>query len=279
MANPLQNVQLSARNIVSYSSVSLSTSATQESQVIVPVVKGLDIIGFDLQLSVTATGTLSSAKNVLYAIQRLAIVDKSGSPVMDVAGSDLNKLVYWLSPRGTYQTPATSTQNTAETFESRLNLPIKYADQVAYVQVTFAPYSALATSGCTGATVSLGMGAYYGMAQKTMRIYKSANSVSSGVNHLGFNLQDGVTAVIMGWTVGTESYVTDVIFSRFGDIDDYSAIVPQTFINIDTETVSGHETGMFNLYVSPFVISKSNTKLDFNMSSSDTVTVYTIGYY
>lgn len=270
-------IQNKSRTPVQYSAVSLSAnSQAQGSQIISTVA---DVTGIDLNLSVTAAGTLVGAKPVTNAIQRLVVADRNGKLLMDVAGTDLPFIAMLLNQRGAYDTPAVAVDATAVKWNDVLGITAPLSVQPLYFQVTFAPYSALATSGCTGATVSLTVNVWYGSTANTTRIYKKSVSVVSGSNEEGVNLVNGANTQIMGFSIITESNLSSVTFSSDGKIDDYSRIFPQQIIDLENDVYRDkHQTGMFNLFVAPFVASIQNTRLTFEASGSDTVNIYQIAY-
>lgn len=272
-----QVIQNKSRTLVQYSSVSLTDNAQVQSTQIIPTVA--DVTGIDWDLTVNAAGTLTGAKTVENAIQRMVISDRNGKPVMDVAGTDLPFLAMLLSPSGSYSTPDTATDATDKYYRDVLGITAILANQPLSLQVTFAPYSALATSGATGATVDLTVNVWCGsnLGNKTTRIYKRTVSVESGDNFEGINLVNGVPTSILAFTIGTESNLNSVTFSSDGSIDDLSKILPQQIINLENDVYRDqHQTGKFNLFVSPFVVQTQNTRLDFNAAGSDTVSIYQI---
>lgn len=270
-------IQNKSRTLIQYSSVSLSANAQVQSTQVLPTLA--DVIGIDWDLKVNTAGTLTGAKTVENAVQRMVISDKNGKPVMDVAGTDLPFLSLLLSPSGSYSTPDTATESTDKYYRDVLGITAVLSDQPLSLQITFAPYSALATSGATGATIDLTMNVWYGsnLGNETTRIYKRTISVVSGDNFEGVNLVNGVNTKILAFKIGTESNLNSVSFSSDGNIDDLSKILPQQVINLENDAYRDqHQTGMFNLFVNPFAVETQNTRLDFNAAGSDTVNIYQI---
>ncbi|MBS3087004.1 hypothetical protein J4226_00230 [Candidatus Pacearchaeota archaeon] len=270
-------IQNKTRTLVQYSSVSLDNNAQAQSSLVIPTLA--DVIGIDWDLTVNAAGTLVGAKTVENAIQRMVISDRNGKPVMDVAGSDLPLLSLLLSPNGSYSTPDTATQNTDKYYRDVLGITAVLANQPLSIQITFAPYSALATSGATGAIVNLTINIWYGsnLGDATTRIYKRTMSVVSGDNFVGKNLVNGVNTHILAFKIGSESNLSSVTFSSNGDMDDFSRLLPQQIINLENDIYRDkHQTGIFKLFVEPFKVETQNTRLDFSSTGSDTVSVYQI---
>jgi len=276
--------QRKSRTVVQYSSVSLTTGTQVQSNVVLPTPG--DVLGIDIDLTVNVAGTLTGAKTVENAISRFSVADRTGKSIVDVAGTDLPFLSLLLTDIGAYTTPETATASTNKYYRDLLAITATLANQPLQLQVTFAPYSALATSGATGATVSLTIGVWYGVATNTTRIYKRAVNVTAGDNFEGVNLvnssMDSKTNLftktnILAFSIGTESNLNYVTFSSDGSADDLGKLIPQQLINLeDNRYRDGHQTGKFNLFVSPFVVQTQNTRLDFNAAGSDTITIYQI---
>lgn len=264
-----------ARKVKNWSSVSLTTSSqTQSTEIVQPLG---DIIGFQWDLTAVATGTLSSANTLLSAIESVVITDGQGRTLFDGVGEDLARVGLWVSKGGKYVTPATIS-TTSQSWTAQINFPVKLADQNVKVQVTFAPYSDLASSGATGGTVSLTLRAIYGVLRdkaQTMRMYKSTQSVSSGDNSLGSQLPTVSNVNAMAFTVGTEGNITDISLSYDGSVTDISKVGVNYLKDAENDIyISGHQTGMFEFPITPFDVDASKTQLNFNMSSSDTIVIY-----
>ncbi|MCK4997147.1 hypothetical protein KAS08_02490 [Candidatus Pacearchaeota archaeon] len=272
-----QVIQNKTRTLMQYSSVSLSANAQVQSTQVIPTLA--DVTGIDWDLKVNVAGTLTGAKTVENAIQRLVISDRNGKPVMDVAGTDLPLLSLLLSPNGSYSTPETATESTDKYYRDVLGITAVLANQPLSMQITFAPFSALATSGATGATVDLTMNVWYGsnLGNETTRIYKRNVSVTEGDNFEGINLVNGVDVNTLAFKIGSESNLTGITFSSNGNMDDLSKMPLQQIRNLENDVYrDGHQTGIFNLFVTPFKVATQNTRLDFDASGSDTISIYQI---
>ncbi len=270
-----QLVQPQTATLKQYSSVALTTgSQVQSTEIVNP--KG-DVTALDFELSVTSVGTLSSPTPVTSAIQNLSVIDKNGKTILNVLGTDLPKIALWLSPDGAYVSPGNNATS-AVTWNVVIPIAIKLADQPAKVQVTFAPYSALASSGATGGTISLTLNMWYGSASYTTRIYKRTLTLNSGDNAFGYQLVDGINTQIMGFTIGTEGNMNNISFSNNGNIYQYNRLLPQQIINLENEVYRDqHQTGIFNMFVAPFVYDISKSVFSVNAGSSDTLNVFQIG--
>ncbi len=268
-------IQNKSRTLVQYASVSLTAGNQTKNTVVIPTTA--DIIGLDWDLKVTAAGTLVGAKTVEKSIQRIVLSDKNGKEILDCAGEDLPKLSMWLSPKGSYDTPETATDATAKYYQDVLEIKAALANQPISMQVTFAPYSALADSGCTGATVDLTLNAWYGsnLENETTRIYKRSVSVVSGDNAMGMHLVNGKNTKMLTFSIGTESNLNSIDFSSDGSMTDLSNLLPQMLKNLENDEYRDeHQTGMFNLFVTPFKADTTNTGLNFNCAGSDTINIY-----
>lgn len=249
---------------------------TQGTEIIEPI-EGIRALNIDL--TVTAAGTLVTAAKVTAAISSITVTDRAGRPVLEATGADLPIIYQQLNGSGHYVTPDTATDATAKYFRCSLPLPIALKDQPCKLQVVFAPYSALAASGCTGATVVLDVRPDYGPVQGTIRVHKHTFTLASGAgNKFGTQLSDGIKTVNMFLAVGTESNITDITYSSDGAIDEYSKLPLEFFIDKEkAQYLSGHTTGSVNLFLVPHVYNTSTSKLSLTGAGSDTLTVYQVG--
>lgn len=267
-------IPLRARVLKTYS-VSLTTGTQVQATEIIEPVEG--VRGLNIDLTVTAAGTLVTAAKVTAAINKIVVTDRAGKTILDVPGTELPVLYQQMNGSGKYVTPDTATQDTAKYFRILLPLPIKLADQPAKIQVTFAPYSVLATSGCTGATVVLVVRSDYGPVTDTVRIYRKSLALSTGDNALGYQMNDGVKTVNLFGIIGTESNITDITLSSDGAMDELSKMPLQYFIDKETTSyLSGHTSLSFNLFTAPFLWQIAKTKLGVN-ATADTLVLYQVG--
>ncbi|MEK6760709.1 MAG: hypothetical protein AABX93_02185 [Nanoarchaeota archaeon] len=267
-------MQMKSKTVKQYASFALSASSQLQSQEIVPT-RG-DIIGFDFNLTVDSVGTLVTPTKVTAAIEKLLIADKSGKPLIDCAGTDLPFIALLLSPHGSYDAPADNSTS-SPVWNDLLALTGKLEDQPLFIQVTFAPYSALAASGTTGATVDFTIGVWYGQATQTLRVYKKVITGVVGDNYVDNVLNNGKITQSLSFRVGTESNLTSVTFSPTGATDDYQALLKQQIIDLENDAYKDeHQTGLFNLFVEPFEFSTANSSVDIVLSGTDTITVYQI---
>ncbi len=272
-----QFIQNKTRTLVQYSSVSLTSNAQAQTTVVIPTLAA--VTGIDLDLTVNVVGTLTGAKTIEKAIQRMVLSDRNGKVVMDIAGEDLPLLALALNPSGAYSTPETATASTDKYYRDVLGISAALANQPLSLQITFASYSALATSGATGATLDLIVNVWYGNnpSNITTRIYKRTMSVVSGDNFVGKNLVNGVVVSGMFFRIESESNLNSLTFSHDGEMDDFSRLLPQQLINLENDVWrDGHKTGIFHLPIIPFEVATQNTRLDFNCSGSDTISIFQI---
>lgn len=270
-------MQNKTRLITQYSSVALTSGSQSQTAVVLPVLA--DLTGLDFDLTVNAAGTLVTANSVENAVQRISLSDRNGKTIFDVAGSDLPSLSKLLSPRGSYSTPDDATESTDKYYRDVLGISASLDKQPLTMQVTFASYSALAASGATGATVDLIINGWFGSNEDkvTTRIKKRSISVGVGDNSVGQNLVNGAKTDILAIKMGDESNLTSINFSADGSMEDYSKLLPQQIISLENDLYRDeHKANLFNLFVTPLMISTNNTRLDLTMSGAETVIVYQI---
>jgi hypothetical protein len=274
MPSQIMLVQPKFRELVSYSITASTSDQVQSTQVIEPLG---DIVALQFDLSVVLSGTLSAQQPITKAIKRIALTDRNGIVIMDIAGADLDKLEYWLMGGEYKYTTIPNADTTTKSVSIRLNLPIKISEQPAKLQITFAPYSDLA-SGATGGTYTLKVRVWYGVALQTLRVFKRSVSLASGDNALGYQLPDGVNTQIFGFVVSSESAIIHITFSADGTIDHYAKITLNDLAKIEYQVFdSGHITGIFNLFVAPFRTDISKTRFTVNANASATMDIYLIG--
>lgn len=264
------------RTLSNYSSVALTNSTQPKSQLVIDPSYG-DVIGFTFDLSVVTTGTLVSPTKVTDAISQMVIVDRSGRTLMQIEGSDLNKIAYLRSKRGNYNA-VPDNSNSAVEWNSLIPFNIAMKNQPAKVIITFAPYSALASSGATGATLDLKIDILYGnSSNKTNFINVAQLSLASGTNTYSSSLAN-MNIIQMAFSVGSESNVNFINFSPDGKVDTYNSQTLQAFIDLDEELKDdGHQSGIIDLYVDGFNYSTASSRFVINGAGSDTLYVYQIG--
>jgi hypothetical protein len=270
----LQSVVQPKTRIVADYSVSMGTSDLAQSQVIIEPLG--DITALEFRITQSTTGTLTGPRPIETAIKSIVVVDRAGKPILDIKGTDLPKLDFWTNGVGSYN-PSVNTSSTPQIKTWVIALPIKLEDQPAKLQVVFAPYTDMASSGATGGSVALRITAWYGVAPYTLRIYKRDLSLSAGDNNLGINLVDGKDILPNGLTldVASEATINHITFSSDGRMDERAKLPLAELIEIERIVYkNGHITGLINLFVAPFRTDISRTKLTINASASTTVTVW-----
>ncbi len=262
---------------MNYSSVSLTASTQTQTQVVIDPSFG-DVVGLAVNLNVEAAGTLTSPTPVTRAISQFVVTDNQGKTLFQLQGRDLDKVAFLLSPSGTYTSAGNNSSSAYVYWDAVIPINISVKHQPAKAIVTFAPYSALASSGATGGTLNLSVDVVYGSSNGfTNAINVAQVTLSSGTNSYSSQLAN-MNTTLFGFSVGTESNINYVNFSPDGKVDVYSSQTLQTFIDLDNEfTQSGHETGIFNLYVGPFAYNTASSRFVVNGAGSDTIYVYQIG--
>ncbi len=272
MATPMQvqEFKTKRRTIQALSSVAMSASSAPQSEVDIPNAGSL--IGLILHLTQSTTGTLTGANTLDYAIQAVDIKDRKGNWIaQNVRGRDLNEIETLFGEKG-INTAVATTSSSSQTRRYYIPLAVAQKDMTARMQVTIAPYSDMATSGATGGTVTLTVVGVYQSEDTgyTTRYTRLSQSIVSGTNRFAPNLPKNRLISRVAFTVGTESNVTDLTFSRDGS-DEHQALTPADMIAIEQDSfISGHVTGQFRLPITPFVPA-DNTVLDVTGAGSDTI--------
>lgn len=262
--------------VQSLSSVSLNaTSTSTQSEVDIPI-RG-DILAIGIELTVAAGGTLSSANTLASAISEISIKDKGGVAVWTkLRGTDLPILDRFFNV-GRSRTVATIT-NSAQTHRFMIWNPITTGDQGARLQLTLASYGALDSSGATSGTVSVVVTAYYadaGNVGATQRISRITQSCVSGTNRFAPNLPKGKQITDLLFSLSTEGDIDSITFSADGRAELASITLGELEAFDDVRLVSGHVSGQFSLYVTPFV-ADTNTQLDVEASASEDINWFII---
>lgn len=272
---PLRNV-LTERVVQSLSSLAMSASAAPQTEVEIP--NQGDLVGLVFILTQVSTGTLVTPNPTSYAIQDISIKDKKGNPIwQNIRGQDLVRLKFWhgqhVNGKGINTAETNSSTSSATTYYY-VPLRVDTVDQPVRYQATIAPFSAMAASGTTGGTVSFECTVLYkdeAANNTTDRDIRLTQSVVSGTNRFAPNLPRGRIVNNLNFTIGTESNLTTIVFSRDGSAE-LTDLTAARMIALDQDIYnSGHVTGRFDLYNSPFVTTE-NTLLDVTASGSDTVT-------
>ncbi|MDD5340184.1 MAG: hypothetical protein PHV13_02955 [Candidatus ainarchaeum sp.] len=249
-------------------------SAAQQNGTAIEIPNLGDLVGFSVQLSVTAAGTLSSAQTINRAIAEIRILTRSGKNIsQSINGTDLNLLQYLSSRYGKSESWASAVQNTAETNQFVLQWSVDSKDLPAKIQVVYAPYSVLATSGCTGASVTFTVTGMYrdGSTDVTEGVTKTTVSLAIGTNSIASYLPRGkrITAIALGLT---EAYLTEAVFSAAGG-EEHDLLTADLQQYLDTARGAAHISGYLLLPVTPFVAS-DRTVLKLINGTADTLSLY-----
>jgi hypothetical protein len=266
-------VQPIVRTLAEYSEA-MGTSDNVKSQVIIEP-RG-DIVALSFRLTQSTSGSLSGARTIDNAIKSISLVDREGKPIFDIKGTDLPKLDFWTNGVGSYN-PAPVTSATPQTRTWVLAIGVKLQDQPAKLQVVFAPYSDMASSGATGGNVALRIDVWYGVATHTTRVYKREKALSVGDNALGVELVDGKNLIGLFLEFVNESNINHITFSADGSIDNRAKQILAQLAELERIVYrSGHITNLYNLFVAPFRTDITKTKLTINASSATSVVIWHI---
>ena len=264
--NPKGNLKLFMRQIIQ-KTFTLNTGIQDEEQVI-PALG--DVAALALEITVIATGTLTTPNKLSSALNAIRVLDPSNQPIVDtIAGTDLKYFDKYFSPKGTAPTETdVSTSSATDTLMLPLSIDRKHLP--ARIKISAAAYSALAASGATGGTLTVRVMAYYrdGHTNTTDRIKKKTLATIAAENSFAPFLSKGriLRGIIFTYTA---AYFTDVKISRDGSDElklndnQLAAIERQRFISAKTSGVAYVEP-------SPFVVSDA-TEVVWTSSTADTV--------
>ena len=238
------------------------------------------VVGMRITLkNVSAAGTLTTPAAITAAVNVLEVDDSAHSPLFSIAGSDIPILGFVLSPRGTYVSPLT-VSNSDQSQSWVIQFPVAVARQPLYIKGTWNAYSALAASGATGGTAELVIDLMVDdspVAQRlgTYRLRKWSASGIAGDNILQEKLDTSAQTIGLVANVGADSNLTWITF--YAQVaPEINQMTPDAFASEDAiYTVSGHQSGIEILRVSPF-IANAATYFDVNLASATTITVYQI---
>lgn len=261
--------------VQSLSSLAMSSSSAPQSEV--DISPQGDVVGLNFELTQATTGTLTGANTIDFAIENISIKDRFGNPIWaNVRGRDLNEIEglmsFYVNNKGIFTSVAT-TSSSNQTRRYHIPMRIDKAQFPCKIQITVAPFSAMATSGATAGTVSLRVDAVYkdeSANDITDRIMRLSQAIVSGTNRFGPNLPKGRIIAHLALQAGTESNVSKITLSRDGrlEISDYTSA---SWTAMDQDLFnSGHQSGLVNVYNAPFVASES-TIYDIEGAGSDTL--------
>lgn len=233
-----------------------------------------DIIGISIQLTQTTTGTLTTPVTIEKAIENLTIKDVSGRLIWSkMRGQDLTIIDRYLNI-GNSRTVPTATDATAKAHSWFIPLGIEKKDQKARMQVTIAPFSAMAASGATAGVVSIKIVAWYADESKipfTQRFQRITETLNSGLNRYAPDLPKNVpiTNIFLKFN-SAESNLSELDFTADGNTELRDMTAKDLTVLDDVVLTDGHVSDEFSLYNVPFVAT-SKTIFDVTGSGSDTV--------
>lgn len=262
--------QLKTRSVISETKT-LSTANQEGNQFEIPNMG--DLVGLKIAVTGTAAGSLVSANKINALVREISIVDVKGEPItQSIAGSDLNYLHYLTSATGVKVTE-TDLTSTAATDVYILQLSVESGDLPAKIKIGYNPYSAAATSGCTGGSVTVDIEAFYrdGTTTKTFRCYKQSLSMVSGTNEIGsyLNRRRVVSKVGLGFT---EANLTSVLVSRDGS-EEINMKTAALQVYLDTVRAAAHISGKLLVPCTPFVAT-DRSRLSLVTSNTGTLDLY-----
>lgn len=256
--------------------ISQTTTMTAASQVgaQLEIPANGDLAGLLAQLTVTATGTLTTPTKTTAAVTGISMSDKSGVAVWDgLNGTDLKYLQFWLGLRGKFQT---MTDNTTAGATNTLEVPcmVDSAQLPLKLTPTIGAFSTLAASGATGGTVTLALIPIYrdGITTTTNRVRKISTGVIAGTTGLNSSLPRDRRILALG-VAYTSTYLTSVTLSRDGSPE---------ILSYDLNSIKAHEYERFTdgtqagfVLLEPFPIDVTDkTVLDWVSTTADTISIY-----
>lgn len=232
-----------------------------------------DIIGISVELTQISVGTLVTPATIEKAIENLTIKDVSGRLIWSkMRGQDLTIIDRYLNIGNSRTVPTSSTSSASHSWF--IPLGIEKKDQKARMQVTIAPFSAMAASGTTAGTVSIKLVAWYADESKipfTQRFQRITETLNSGLNRYAPDLPKGVpiTNIFLKFNTA-ESNLSELDFTADGNTELRDMTAADMTVVDDVVLTDGHVSDEFSLYNVPFVAT-SKTIFDVTGSGSDTV--------
>jgi len=233
------------------------------------------IVGMRITVSALGQGSLSPTA-IIYGLSNLEIDDANQTPLMNLkqnpsnTRTDLALLSYILSPRGTWTGYGPSVTTSWSTANWVLYAPFALARQPLYIKPTIAPYSVWG-SGATGGQVSVAVDvitddAYTGTV-KTLGLKSLELNLDAGDNVIGDKLDKSAPILdIIAFSSVGDGPLNKINFRSGKEIELQDA-GPGFFTAEDAMlTVSGHQSGVFNLRNTPFRATPT-TYLDINVTS------------
>ncbi len=154
--------------------------------------------------------------------------------------------------------------------------PISLKDQPLYISGNFAPYSALAASGATGGQAELKLEVLVDesaaqLVTQRIKVYNSAGIVGDNTIQEKLDTSRNTNALVI--YVTADSNLNYVTFRANKEVEIEQVSAGSLIAEDQYLTVSGHQAGLFNLRVTPFVANAS-TYFDINLASAVTIRVY-----
>lgn len=247
----------------------VTAGSVPQSAIQIPAIGSL--LGLNLRLTETAddSGGTIVATRITAAIERFQVRDRNGSVVMSVTGLQLERIANSLSQVGDDVDAPAPGDGTGVEYLRHIPLTIAQEDMPAFIDITWAPESAMYSVSPTGdTTVTLALrGKFTPDPVQTLRIKAVTPNHAVGQNSIGNLLPDGelVERLLIlpndgGPNPMVDADITDVRLSQNGfNLLDGATIV-DVFEPEDTEfRRDGHNTGTILARVPVFKV--NNTTL------------------
>ncbi len=273
-------------NITAFSR-DMTAGSVPASTVAIPAIGSL--LGINMRLTEDAgdsDGTILSGARITAAIERIQIRDRTGLVVLNLTGLALERIANELSAVGDDVDAPVPGDGSATEWLRFLPLTIAQRDMPAYMDVTWAPETALYSAAPTLATaITLNVRGAYTRAEgvQTIRIKSSTPAHALGDNALGHLLPDGELVeklLLIPNDPGSNPMVdTDIgslrlVQDGFNLLD--GATVVDKFEPEDAEfRRDGHNAGTLNVRVPVFKVNNT-TQLILNLSVDADFDVVTV---
>lgn len=254
--------------------IALSAADQELKDITIPMLG--DVKGLLWEIVVDVAGTLSNQKKLSAAIKKIKLDDKNNKVLWkNVVGTDL-RIKHIQSNRGK-NISEQDVNNSSRTDKIYLRTRFDKREGPLTLGLTLAPYSDLAT-GASGGNCQVKLTVLYDTDDKDevkeSELWEVLTIVgAAGVNGVGHRLPKRDLVNVTMFYMATEGDLTDVTFSR-GNNNEIDKLTRVQMIGLeDAEFESGHQTSIFLLPHSPYVVDES-TVLEFNLANAEDIRLH-----
>lgn len=242
--------QLRSRQLSS-TTFTLTTGSQDSSDIEIPQIG--DLVGLKISITASATGTLVGPNKLNALVREIAFRDVTGEPILQaIAGSDLNYLLYVSNASGTKITE-TDVSGTSATDTYMLQMSVDKTALPGKLRIGANAYSAAATSGATGGSVTVELEAFYRdeAVARTQRVYKQTNALVTGTNEIGslLNRKRIMNKLGLGFS---EALLTSVLVSSDGS-EQLNMKTSAITSFMDASRANAHISGKLLIPCTPFL--------------------------